>query len=175
MGTAIICSGDCSVRAFEHGHRLQHKYIENLHHGSEVGKLLHGVALDPLLRPRLSESLGPPPAGLFLVQLEELRLGWGVEGGRGLPDLGRAVLSFTSFPLLALGQNGGLSRPEALRRLAFHTARTWRKRRCRRLIEAPAACATQGFAGSDRGPRIVRMKLFPKQLLKKGNTVRETA
>ena len=42
--------------------------------------MLHDVPLDPLLRPRLSESLGPPPAGLILVQLEELS------------DPGRAVL-----------------------------------------------------------------------------------
>ena len=39
-------------------------------------------------------------------------------------------------------------------------------------IAAPAACATLGTSGSDRGPRIVHMKLFPKKPLKKGNAVK---
>ena len=59
--------------------RLQHRYIENLHHGSEVRKLLHSVPLDPLLLPWLLTLTGwRRPAGLSFVQAEEL---WLEEGG----------------------------------------------------------------------------------------------
>ena len=96
-GTSTNCSAICvAARAARRG-QDRHKILppvgppsaaqvhENLHHGSEVhrGKVddvLHGVPLYPLLRPRLSEGLGPHSAGLFLVQPEELRLGGRREG-----------------------------------------------------------------------------------------------
>ena len=48
---------------------LRHRCIEKLHHGSnahEVGEVLHNVPLNPLLRSKLNESLGPQSAVLFL-------------------------------------------------------------------------------------------------------------
>ena len=72
--------GHHRIDVLDHGHQLVHQLrLRNSkrgHHGSDVGKLLHGVPLDPLLRPRrLCQAGRPPPAGLFLVQLEEHRLG----------------------------------------------------------------------------------------------------
>ena len=45
-------------------HRLRHRSVENLHHGrkaDEIDKVLHGVPLNPFLRPRLCENPGPHP------------------------------------------------------------------------------------------------------------------
>ena len=57
-------------------HHQRQKIIEDLYHGSKVGKLLHGVPLDPPLRPwRLCQAGRPPPAGLFVVQAAELWMG----------------------------------------------------------------------------------------------------
>ena len=74
----------------QHGHQLVHhlrlKNTESRHDGSNVTNLLRGVPQNPLLRPRLSKSLGPATAGLFIEQLEEHRL-----GRRSLPDLGRVL------------------------------------------------------------------------------------
>ena len=56
------------------------------------------------------------------------------------------------------GRCGGLSWPGALRRLAVHAARTG-------VTVAAVACATLGVSslgGSDRGPRVTHVKLFPK-------------
>ena len=60
-----------------------------MHHGSKADKvdnMLHGVPLDPLLWPRRLYQAGRPPAGLFVVQAEEHRL-----GRRSRPELGRVV------------------------------------------------------------------------------------
>ena len=78
MGSWALRYGDRGVE-LEDVHQLVHhlrlRYVEDLHHGSEVGKLLHGVLLDPLLRLwRFTQTGWPPPAGLFVVQAEELRL-----------------------------------------------------------------------------------------------------
>ena len=54
----------------------QPRSVQDLHHGSDVGELLHGVPLNRLLRPPRRDQTGRPgTAGLFFVQLEELRLG----------------------------------------------------------------------------------------------------
>ena len=70
------------IVGLEHGHQLvhhlRHRNIQHLNHGSEVGKLLHGVLPDLLLwPPRLTQAEWPGTAGLFLMQLEELWLGGG--------------------------------------------------------------------------------------------------
>ena len=48
--------GHHGVDELDHGHQLVHqlrlRYSKRGHHGSYVGKLLHGVSLHPLLRPR---------------------------------------------------------------------------------------------------------------------------
>ena len=71
-------------------HRLRHRSIEDLHRGSdthEVSDVLHGVPRDPLLWPRrLCQAGRPPPAGLFVEQAEEHRL-----GRRSRPELGRVL------------------------------------------------------------------------------------
>ena len=67
-------------------HHLRLSNTESRHDGSDVTNLLRSVPQNPLLRPRLSESLGPPTTGLFFEQLEEHRL-----GRRSLPDRGRVV------------------------------------------------------------------------------------
>ena len=65
-----------SVHQLVHG--LRHKCIENLHYGSEVAELLHGVPLDPLLRRwRLCQAGMPPP----LVEEAEEHRPAGEEGG----------------------------------------------------------------------------------------------
>ena len=113
------------IDELDHGHQLVHhlrlRYSKRGHHGSDVGKVLHGVWLYPLPRPRLSESLGPHPARLFFEQLEELRL-----GRRGLLSSWRVVL-------LALH-----SLATVIRSCRSHE----RSRRCRRLIAAPAGCSS---------------------------------
>ena len=69
-------------------HCLRHWDIDNLHHGSDVGKLLHGCTGGPILAALAAHQTGwPPPAGLFVVQREELRL-----GRRGLLSPWRVVL-----------------------------------------------------------------------------------
>ena len=83
LGTAIIWS-DTTESTCLH---LRLGYSKRGHHGSDVGKLLHGVSLYPLLRPRqLCQAGRPPPAGLFFVQTEEHPL-----GRRSLPVLVRVV------------------------------------------------------------------------------------
>ena len=70
MGTSIAWSGSGMSASRQQIPRLRHRCIEDLHHGSDTHKVsdvLHGVPQDPRLRPRLNESLGPPPAGLFFV------------------------------------------------------------------------------------------------------------
>ena len=68
-------------------HCLRHRSVEDLHHGSNFGRLLHGAPLDSLLRSRrLCQAGRPPPAGLFFVQAEELWL-----GRRTLPGLRRVL------------------------------------------------------------------------------------
>ena len=83
--------GHHRIDVLDHGHQLVHhlrlRYSKRGHHGSDVGKLLHGVSLYRLLRPRrLCQAGRPPPAGLFDVQAEEHRL-----GRRSLPVLVREV------------------------------------------------------------------------------------
>ena len=83
--------GHHRIDVLDHGHQLVHhlrlKYSKKGHHGSDVGKLLHGVSLYPFLGPRrLCQAGRPPPAGLFFVQAEEHRL-----GRRSLPVLVRVV------------------------------------------------------------------------------------
>ena len=80
-GTAITCSTEDGIdpeHRYQLVHHLRHKYILNLYHGSDIGKLLHGVSLY-----QLSESLGPPPTGLFFEQPEELLLVRGLGGSPG--------------------------------------------------------------------------------------------
>ena len=58
-------------------HRLRHRRVENLHHGrkaDEIDNVLHGVPLNPFLRPGLCENPGPHPCGVFVKQLEEHRV-----------------------------------------------------------------------------------------------------
>ena len=56
--------GDRSVEGLEDVHQLvhhlRHWYVEDLYHWSKVGKLLHGVPLDPLLRPLRLDQTGRP-------------------------------------------------------------------------------------------------------------------
>ena len=57
-------------------HRLRHRSIESLHQGrtaDAVDDVLHGVPLDPFLRPGLGENPGPHPRGVFVKQLEDHR------------------------------------------------------------------------------------------------------
>ena len=80
--------GNHRIDVLDHGHQLVHhlrlRYSKRGHHGSELGKVLHGVSLDPLLwSRRLTPTGWPPPAGLLFVQAEELLL-----GRVGLPGLG---------------------------------------------------------------------------------------
>ena len=70
------------VEELEHVHQLVHHLrhrsveIEHRHGDKGLDHLLRGVPLDPLLRPpRLDQTGRPQPAGLFLKELEELRLG----------------------------------------------------------------------------------------------------
>ena len=51
----------------------RHRSIERQHDWRTVDDVLHGVSLDPFLRPDVSEAVRPRPAGLFVKQLEELR------------------------------------------------------------------------------------------------------
>ena len=106
MGTSITCSGT-EMCVLEGVHqlvpRLRHRCIENLHHRSkahEVDNMLHGVPLDPLLRPwRLCQAGRPPPTGLFVVQAEEHQLA----GGGGFCRRGVSFLSSCpSSPALAI-------------------------------------------------------------------------
>ena len=108
LGTSITCSGTEMSMCLETStswSTLRLTCIEDLHHGSEVGKLLQGVPLSALLRPRPSESLGPLPIGLFLVQLERApaegrREGEGGEGGspRTLPCSASRSSPLRSWP-----------------------------------------------------------------------------
>ena len=106
LGTSITCSGTMvsSGLSTSTSHRLLHRSIEDLHHGSKFGRLLHGAPLD--LRPqRLCQAGRQPPAGLFFVEAEELRL------KRSLPDLGRVVqlaliLSGPGLPSVPVGLSG---------------------------------------------------------------------
>ena len=120
------------LRHFDHllGHREDQLLVENLHHGSGVGKLLHGVPQNPLLRPRLRERLGPRPAGLFSVQLVVLRLGRG-RGGEEEGSPGNSAVQCVSTsppsrscPSSHLVKCGASSRARPSRRLAVHAART---------------------------------------------------
>ena len=53
-------------------HPQRHWYIENLHRGSDVGKLLHGVPLDPFLRLDVNgRSGGDPAAGTSSTSKEK--------------------------------------------------------------------------------------------------------
>ena len=102
LGTSITCSVIAAS-----AHHLRLKYIDSLYHGSEAGKLLHGVPLYLLLRPRLSERLGP-------LSRRALPHTAGRDGG-GLPDLGRVVRlvhrPHRSWPAsVPVGRCGGLTR-----------------------------------------------------------------
>ena len=75
---------------------LQLRNTESRHDGSEVTNLLRGVPQNPLLRPRLSESLGPPTAGSSSNNLKST--GW---GGGVFRSLSVLCNSLTSSPALA--------------------------------------------------------------------------
>ena len=68
--------GHHRIDVLDHGHQLVHhlrlRYSKRGHHGSDVGKLLHGVSLYPLLRPLLAGRL---PPGSSSCKLESS--GWG--------------------------------------------------------------------------------------------------
>ena len=72
--------------------------------GTSLDNLVNAVPLHPLLRLRVLDWTWPPPAGLFLAQLEEL---WVVRR-EGLPELGRVVqlaplLPSPVLPLIHVG------------------------------------------------------------------------
>ena len=65
--------GHHRIDVLDHGRQLVH-HLRLRYYGSDVGNLLHGVSLYPLLRPRrLCQAGRPPPAGLLFVQAEEHR------------------------------------------------------------------------------------------------------
>ena len=70
--------GHQEIKGLEYRHQLvplppTSQGSPDLYHGHDVGKLLHGVRLDPLLwPPQVTQTGWPGTAGLFLKQAEEL-------------------------------------------------------------------------------------------------------
>ena len=80
-----------SIDEPEHIHQLfhhqRHRSIARRYPRNGVDDLVHGVPLNPLFRPGQGRHpVRPRPAGLFVVEAEELRLGCG-----GVPDRRRIV------------------------------------------------------------------------------------
>ena len=68
-------------------HRLRHGNVESRQRRDSNDNLVHGVPQNLLLRPGQGRHpVRPQPAGLFIVEAEELRLGCG-----GVPDRRRIV------------------------------------------------------------------------------------
>ena len=120
----------------EHFHQLahhqRHKNVKRRHPGSVVGKLLHGVPLNRLLRPDLEEPVRPRPARLFLVEAEELRLGCG-----GVPDR-RRVVQLVPPP--------GTSRSKSKKRMMSCNCSTiWRQAHFRRREKSTQCSSSSGW------------------------------
>ena len=129
LGHFDLLRGHTEVHDLQHilqlAHPLRHRSIEDLHHGSEFAKLVHGVPRNPLLWPRrLCQAGRPPPAKLFVVQTEEHR-----QGRRSRPELGRVLRSSRSppprqWPSFVLVRSGATTWPGPQRSTAAHVATT---------------------------------------------------
>ena len=76
--------GNHSVEEHEHVHQLVHGTSRTCTTGAKSASC--STVCRGTLRPRLGERLGPPPAGVFVVQFGRPPAGEG-----GLPELGREV------------------------------------------------------------------------------------
>ena len=127
LATAITCSGtgkgvskNCA-RFSKRSHHLRRKIVESRQRG-EIDDLLHGVPLYPFWQSGHGrQPVRPRPAGLFIVEAEELQLGCGV-----VPDRGRVVHLAPPLPgngiLLTPLRYGAHSLPRPLRRSSAHVA-----------------------------------------------------